>query len=36
MENKKYLAWFFCRSTSQGYNQIINTTYLLIDKMIII
>ena len=33
MENKKYLAWFFCCSTSQGYNQVMHTSYLLIDNM---
>ena len=33
MENKKYLAWFFCCSTSQGFNKIINTRNLLLNNI---
>ena len=33
MENKKYLAWFFCCSTSQGFNKMMNTRNLLLDNI---
>jgi len=33
MENKKYLAWFFCCSTSQGFNKTINTRNLLLNNI---
>ena len=33
MENKKYLAWFFCCSSSQGFNKMMNTRNLLLDNI---